>query len=129
MNRANLTLAALALVLGLSAAPARSQDDVPKPDVTFAITPDKVADVQITEESPGRFIATIQLVEAQKKALSELTAAHVDKSIEVTVTGEAVLRMVIRGPMDSVSLGPWMNEGLANLFAKCLKQCGPKKCL
>jgi hypothetical protein len=100
-----------------------------RPAFQFALTPEKIRDVHITEEAPGRFIATITLIDAQKKALAELTGKNVGQNLEVSIAGEAVLHQEIRTAMEEISLGPWMNEGLANLFAKCVTKCGPKKCL
>lgn len=135
MKRAFLrfTVSALAIfsmvAMAATSSRATTASDVPSAAVRYDVTTDKITDVAITEESPGRFIATIQLTDAQKKAFAALTAAHVGENVEVTIAGEAVLRTEIRGSMESISIGPWMNEGLANLFAKCLKRCGPKKCL
>jgi hypothetical protein len=116
-------------VLASLVAQARAQDEVPNAAVQYRITSEKIADVRISEESPGRFIAVIGLVEAERKALSEATGSHLGEDIEVRIADEPVLRTTIRGPMEAISIGPWMNKGLANLFARCLKQCGPKKCL
>jgi hypothetical protein len=110
-------------VLGLA------QDEVPPAAVKYGITNDKIAAVRIEEESPGRFIAVIEPTAAEKKKLAELTAAKVGESIEVTIAEEPVLRTTIRGPMEVIHIGPWMNKGLANLFARCLEKCGPKNCL
>ena len=118
------------LLAGSSAARAQEQTSPERrPAFQFALTPEKIRDVQITEEAPGRFIATITLTDAQKKALADLTGANIGKNLEVSIAGEAVLHQEIRSAMEQISLGPWMNEGLAKLFAKCVTKCGPKKCL
>jgi hypothetical protein len=125
-------LAAFLLVtngLARAAGEAVSTEPERRPAIQFSLTTEKISDVQISEESPGRFIATIKLVDAQKKALSELTAAQVGKDLEVLIADEAVLHTEIRGAMEEISIGPWMNRGLADLFARCLTKCGPKKCL
>jgi hypothetical protein len=125
------TLAALVV---LANGTARAEEAAPvegerRPALQFALTTEKIRDVKINEEAPGRFIATIMLVDAQKKALSELTGANLGKDLEVAIAGEPVLHQEIRGPMEEISLGPWMNKGLVTLFVRCVTKCGPKKCL
>jgi hypothetical protein len=121
-------LASIAIALGIAGVSmARAED--PPPAFQLRLTTDKIAGVEIFEETPGRFMTVIRLTAAQESALADLTRANVGKDLEVTLEGEPVLHVAIRGEMDTITLGPWMNEGLAKLFSRCVTRCGAKQCL
>jgi hypothetical protein len=49
----------------------------------------------------------------------------------VTLAGEKVPRLAIRSEMSdgTIALGPWLNEGVAKLFVRCVTRCAHKQCL
>ena len=68
MQRRATLLAALTVSLFLGTV-AGAQDEVPDAAVRYVITPEKLSDVRITEETPGRFVAVIELTAAEKSDL------------------------------------------------------------